>query len=71
MASELARQKAAQAWCKKTTSKKVVDTELAEAFAEIIDEYIEALKWCTGSSDFAEGGQARKGWLKICQPLMR
>ena len=38
MISELARQKAAQAWCRKSTSKKTMDTELAIAFAEIIDE---------------------------------
>jgi len=28
----------------------------------------EALIWCSGSADFAPGGQAREGWLKI-QPL--
>jgi len=70
MISESARQKAAQAWCKKSTDKKIMDTELAEAFAEIIDEYREALIWCSGSADFQEGGQARKGWLKICEPLI-
>jgi len=30
----------------------------------------EALIWCSGSEDFAEGGKARKGWLKICKPLL-
>ena len=30
----------------------------------------EALQWCSGSADFQEGGQARKGWLKICKPLL-
>ena len=30
----------------------------------------EALRWCSGSADFQEGGQARKGWLKICKPLL-
>ncbi|MDP1774254.1 MAG: hypothetical protein Q8L15_18455 [Methylobacter sp.] len=38
MATELARQKAAQAWCKETTSGKEMDTDLADAFAEILDE---------------------------------
>lgn len=38
MASELAIQKAAQAWCKPITSNKVMDVELAYAFAEILDE---------------------------------
>jgi len=68
---ELARQKAAQAWCKETTQHKEMDVELAEAFAEILEEYIEALHWCTGSADFGEGGQARKGWLKLCAPLLQ
>ena len=35
---EFARQKAAQAWCKETTKGKVMDIELCEAFAEIIEE---------------------------------
>jgi len=31
-------EKAAQAWCKKSTSHKEMDSELAYAFAEILDE---------------------------------
>ena len=38
MATNLAREKAAQAWCKETTKHKEMDVELAEAFAEILDE---------------------------------
>ena len=38
MATNLALQKAAQAWCKETTSHKEMDVELAEAFADILDE---------------------------------
>jgi len=38
MASEFARGKAAQAWCKRSTEHLVMDPTLAEAFAEIIDE---------------------------------
>lgn len=34
----LSRQLAAQAWCKPTTAKTVMDPVLAEAFAEILDE---------------------------------
>jgi len=30
----------------------------------------EALQWCGGSADFGDGGKARKGWLKICYPLI-
>jgi len=29
----------------------------------------EALKWASGSSDFAPGGVARKGWLKVVKLL--
>ena len=36
--SELSLQKAAQAWCTSTTSNKEMDTELATAFAEILDD---------------------------------
>lgn len=38
MASLLARQKVAQAWCKPETEKIEMQPELAEAFAEILDE---------------------------------
>ena len=37
-ASSLARERAAQAWCKPTTNHLVMQPELAEAFAEILDE---------------------------------
>jgi len=40
MASELGRHKAAQAWCTDKTSHKVMDPDLAEAFAEIIDDVL-------------------------------
>uniref|UniRef100_A0A6M3JR52 Uncharacterized protein n=1 Tax=viral metagenome TaxID=1070528 RepID=A0A6M3JR52_9ZZZZ len=38
MSIELARGRAAQAWCTSKTSKKVMDVELAEAFANILNE---------------------------------
>ena len=38
MATRISREKAAQAWCTPTTSNKEMDTELAEAFAEILDD---------------------------------
>ena len=70
MASKNARHKAAQAWCKSATSALAMDSVLAEAFAEIIDEYREALLWCSGSTDFGPEGQAREGWIKGVQPLI-
>ena len=30
----------------------------------------EALAWCSGSPSFATDGEARKGWLKLCLPLL-
>jgi len=38
MPSQLCRQTAAQAWCKPTTSHIQMDSNLAEAFAEILEE---------------------------------
>lgn len=36
----------------------------------LVNEYVEALQWCSGSADFAPGGKARRGWLKLCAPLL-
>jgi len=38
--------------------------------ARLIDQYREALIWCSGSADFNPGGQAHDGWNKICEPLL-
>ncbi len=38
---------------------------------ERVSELVEALEWCSGSADFAPEGKARKGWVKLCQPLLR
>ena len=43
--------------------------DLAKA-REQVKTLTEALLWCSGSADFNEGGTARKGWLKICAPLL-
>ena len=34
-------------------------------------KFIDALIWCSGSEDFQIGGKARKGWEKICKPLIK
>jgi hypothetical protein len=70
MVSKIAMEKAAQAWCKSKTSNIEMDVNLAEAFAEIIEEYREALIWCSASDDFNIGGQARQGYEKIVRPLI-
>lgn len=36
-----------------------------------IKKLTEALVWCGGSSDFAACGEARSGWRKIVEPLLR
>ena len=40
MASELAMQRAAQAWCQEETKTIEMDVRLAQAFAEIIDNIV-------------------------------
>lgn len=37
---------------------------------QLLKECREALLWCSGSQDFAPGGQARKGWEKNIIPLL-
>ena len=34
-------------------------------------KFIDALIWCSGSEDFQIGGKARRGWEKICLPLLK
>ncbi len=36
----------------------------------LIEEYRDALIWCSGSPSFGPDGEAREGWLRICQPLL-
>ena len=38
---------------------------------EDCQKFIDALIWCSGSEDFQVGGKARKGWEKICLPLLK
>lgn len=41
------------------------------SYVEITNSQLcEALEWCGGSDDFALGGKAYKGWVKICKPLL-
>ena len=68
--SEFAKQVAAQCWCDPRTSGIEMDVRLAEVFAEKLDQYIEALHWCSGSRDFSPGGQAREGWIKVQKELL-
>lgn len=71
MATEFSRGIAAKAWAQPNTSNIDMDPWLAEAFADILDRYIEALQWCGGSDDFQLEGKARVGWEKMVLPLIR
>lgn len=42
-----------------------------EAVKSERDKLLEALQWCSASSDFQAGGFARSGWLKLCAPLIK
>lgn len=46
-----------------------LDVEL-EAVKRERDEFLDALQWCSSSSDFQVGGFARIGWLKLCAGLI-
>ena len=37
---------------------------------ELLREARDELRWCSGSPDFNEGGQARKGWIKGPQAVL-
>ena len=42
----------------------------AERLQEEREELVDALRWCSGSADFAPEGQAREGWQRVVQPLL-
>lgn len=62
---------AVRCWDDPRVSHLNMDPILAVVFAEVIEEYIDALQWCSGSEDFAKDGHARVGWEKIVEPLLR
>ena len=51
---------------------KMTEQEIEEVqqLRDQIAKLKEALIWCSGSADFGDGGQAREGWLKVCEPLL-
>ena len=51
-------------------NKILVNTILEEKSKEH-QKFVDALIWCSGSEDFQVEGKARKGWEKICLPLLR
>ena len=71
MASEKSIQVAGSCWCDPRTETIQMDVRLAEVFAEKIDQYIEAIIWMGGATDFRPEGMAHEGWLKIRDGLLR
>lgn len=76
--SELDKYESLVEWCRRThdnhpaqlgeiTNKLWIEYAALEAKLEALKD---ALIWCSGSDDFNEGGTAREGWLKVCQPLL-
>ncbi len=47
------------------------DEELQLTIAFVLNKYVDALLWCSGSVDFQVGGQARTGWNKFVVPLIK
>ena len=41
----------------------MIDAALAYVARRLLAQALEALHWCSGSPDFAPGGQARAGWI--------
>ena len=66
MASKKAIERAAGAWCTKKTSGTTMDPTLAEVFADILDEYIDALIWMSGGLP----QEAEKEWARIRDKLV-
>ena len=37
---------------------------------DVIESLVEALAWASGSGDFAPGGKAHTGWVKLGYPAL-
>ena len=72
MIIEQAREKAAQAWCKASTSNIEMNVELAEAFAEILVAEVEELRAEneTLKSDLAAGSTFRAAVIAASEKLL-
>lgn len=68
---QFARQEAAKAWCNSKTKHKIMDVDLAEAFAEILvaHMYEPHLGCCTTQELMNEIGE-RNGHYRTCDPYV-
>ena len=46
------------------------DKYIEQGRKEAEEKWADALIWCSGSDDFQIEGKARKGWEKLCKPLL-
>ena len=64
-----------ETYCNEATDIKLLADQILELLksekTKDRQKFIDALIWCSGSDDFQVGGKARKGWEKICLPLLR
>jgi len=76
MKTQTIREAVARGWCHQDQEHpgRIMDAFLAEAIVEeikpIVDRFLEALIWCSGSDDFQKDGKAETGWNKLCRPLL-
>jgi len=54
-----------------TNNAPAITPGLCDCLPGLLRETVGALEWCSGSADFSEGGQARKGWEKVVAPLLK
>ena len=77
MASQTPVEFAGQIWCRPENEHRQMDVGLAQSIADAVasvmeerDKLREALQWASGSGDFAPGGKARRGWLRLGRPAL-
>ena len=77
MASQTPIEFAGQIWCRPENGQREMDVELAQSIADAVapimeerDDLKRALQWASGSGDFAPGGKARRGWLRLARPAL-
>ena len=77
MTSQTPVEFAGQIWCRPENERRSMDVDFAQSIADAVapvmqerDRLREALQWASGSGDFAPGGKAHRGWLRIGRPAL-